>query len=506
MKAPFLSRLYGAVVFLSAAVLLVLEIAAGRLLAPYIGVSLYTWTSIIGIILAGLSLGHWIGGKLADSGAHHVEAGIALVIASLSTLGILPMLLMVGALVQQHDLGLLNASFIFVLTLFFLPAAAIGVIAPLLTTLALKLEYNTGTVVGRMHALSAVGSIIGTFICGYWLVQWIGTRAIIGYCAAILFTMALPFLSGRKRGAAVLIAGLTAALLLLLVTWQKDGFASPCNVESSYYCLRVEDERNSFGFILGKRLIIDHMAHSTNSAHDPGLLWVPYVHAMDTLIRTYFADSPPESFLFGGGGGYTLPRAVLHRDPAARITVSEIDPAVTTLARNALYLDDDTMQIYHGDVRNLLRQTQTDAFDVIVTDVFHDIGIPWHLTTREFNRQVKRSLKSDGIYLINVIDVFPRNTLVQSMLKTLQESFPHVGIWIEEPPNGSLRLTFVLSASPRPIGADRIESVSGPKRYWFNIAEFVDKQARERSATLITDDFAPVERLLQKMLMTRVGN
>ena len=130
MKAPFLSRLYGVVVFLSAAVLLVLEIAAGRLLAPYIGVSLYTWTSIIGIILAGLSLGHWVGGKLADSGAHHVEAGIVLVIASLSTLGILPMLLMVGALVQTHDLGLLNASFIFVLTLFFLPAAAIGIIAP----------------------------------------------------------------------------------------------------------------------------------------------------------------------------------------------------------------------------------------------------------------------------------------------------------------------------------------------------------------------------------------
>ncbi|MDE0097885.1 MAG: fused MFS/spermidine synthase, partial [Gammaproteobacteria bacterium] len=156
MKAQTLSGLYGLVVFLSAAVLLILEIVAGRLLAPYIGVSLYTWTSIIGVILAGLSLGHWIGGRLADNGAGHVAAGAVLIVAALATLAVLPLLLLVGTIVQDSEIGLLNASFIYVLTLFFLPAAAIGVISPLLTTLALKLERNPGSVVGRMHALSAV--------------------------------------------------------------------------------------------------------------------------------------------------------------------------------------------------------------------------------------------------------------------------------------------------------------------------------------------------------------
>ncbi len=506
MNAQTLSGLYGLVVFLSAAVLLILEIVAGRLLAPYIGVSLYTWTSIIGVILAGLSLGHWIGGRLADTGAGHVAAGAVLIVAALATLAVLPLLLLVGTIVQDSEIGLLNASFIYVLTLFFLPAAAIGVISPLLTTLALKLERNPGSVVGRMHALSAVGSILGTFLCGYWLVQWFGTRTIIWSSAAILFAMALPFLVGRTGGARTMIAGLSAAMLLVLLTWLEDGFASPCDVESSYYCLRVVDEQDPSGVLQGRSLIIDHMVHSTNSRHDPGLLWVPYAHAMDTLIQAYFPGGPPESFLFGGGGAYTLPRAVLHRDPGATVTVSEIDPAVTRLAGSELYLDPDPITIHHVDVRNLLGRTQARSYDVIVTDVFHDIGIPWHLTTREFNEQVARTLKVGGLYLINVIDVFPQNSLVQSMLRTLRGSFPHVGVWIESPPSEETRLTFVLSASGRPLPGDVIDSRSGPRRRWFNIADFVSEQATRYDAEVITDDYAPVERLLRKMLVTRTGN
>ena len=213
MNANRLPGLYGLVVFLSAAILLVLEIVAGRLLAPYIGVSLYTWTSIIGVILAGLSLGHWIGGKLADRGAGHLTVGVVLLVAALTTLAILPLLLMVAASLQDQAIGLLGASFVYVLCLFFIPAAAIGVISPLLTTLALALDSRAGSVVGRMHALSAVGSILGTFIAGYWLVQWLGTRTIIWSSAAALFLMALPFLVTRARG----IGTITGSLVLSLI-------------------------------------------------------------------------------------------------------------------------------------------------------------------------------------------------------------------------------------------------------------------------------------------------
>src|SRR4029453_14798670 len=52
--------------FFGSGCLLVLEIVAGRMLAPIVGVSLYTWTSVIGVVLAGLSIGNWLGGKIAD--------------------------------------------------------------------------------------------------------------------------------------------------------------------------------------------------------------------------------------------------------------------------------------------------------------------------------------------------------------------------------------------------------------------------------------------------------
>lgn len=122
--------------------LLVLEIVAGRMLAPYIGVSLYTWTSIIGVILAGLSLGNWAGGSMADRGHGKFSAGLVLIAASAASLAILPLLVLVAEQIQQQAHSLLSASFLFVLILFFIPSVLLGVITPLLTTLCLKLDQR----------------------------------------------------------------------------------------------------------------------------------------------------------------------------------------------------------------------------------------------------------------------------------------------------------------------------------------------------------------------------
>jgi len=190
---------YGITVFLSSALLLVLEIVAGRLIAPYVDVSLYTWTAIIGVILAGLSLGNWFGGVWADAGADEKAAGITLAVGGLSCLAILVLLMLVAPVIQESRLSLLSASFIYVLALFFLPAVLLGVVTPLLTTLALRLDPRSGHVVGRMHALAALGSIAGTFMTGYWLVQTFGTKNIIVGASLGMFFLAAPFLRGATK-------------------------------------------------------------------------------------------------------------------------------------------------------------------------------------------------------------------------------------------------------------------------------------------------------------------
>ena len=170
---------YAATIFLSSALLLALEIVAGRLIAPFVGVSLYTWTAVIGVVLAGLSVGNWLGGVWADRGAGEGTAGVVLLGSALSCVVIPLLLAWVAPAIQASTLSLLSASLLLVLALFMLPALLLGVVTPLLTTLALKLSDRTGHVVGLLHALAALGSIVGTFAAGYWLIPALGSRALV---------------------------------------------------------------------------------------------------------------------------------------------------------------------------------------------------------------------------------------------------------------------------------------------------------------------------------------
>ena len=78
------------IVFVSSTCIMVLELVAGRIIAPYVGVSLYTWTSVIGVVLAGMSLGNYLGGGLADRWASPRLLGILVFCwAACSAVGIL---------------------------------------------------------------------------------------------------------------------------------------------------------------------------------------------------------------------------------------------------------------------------------------------------------------------------------------------------------------------------------------------------------------------------------
>jgi hypothetical protein len=219
--------LYGAIVFLSSAVVMVLEIAAGRLIAPYVGVSLYSWTSVIGVVLAGLAIGNWAGGRWADAGAGDREAGLALAGAALATLGVLLALTLIAPLIQARPMGLMTASFLLAAGLFFVPAACLGIVAPMLTTLALGLDRRAGHVVGRMHALAALGSIAGTFVTGFLLIQLLGTRSVIVGAGVGLLALSLPLL----RGVAV-PAALATGALVLGGGMARQGLEDPCDMES----------------------------------------------------------------------------------------------------------------------------------------------------------------------------------------------------------------------------------------------------------------------------------
>ncbi|MEW8377435.1 MAG: fused MFS/spermidine synthase, partial [Candidatus Thiodiazotropha taylori] len=456
-------------VFLSSAALLVLEILAGRLLAPHIGVSLYTWTSIIGVILAGLSLGNWLGGVWADRGADGRVAGVAMALAGIYAMLALPLMDGLGGLLAAQQVGLLGSSFVFAFTLFAPPAVAIGIVTPLLTTRALDLDPRAGHVVGRMHALAAIGSIVGTFAAGYWLVQSFGSRAILFGTGVGLILLAAPFLMRMRLP--VLVILVLATLFSALLSLSQQGLRGSCDRESQYFCIRVVDRSSDAPFGQARGMVLDHLLHGINHDTDPRIIIAPYVHAIDELVYAHFNqryDAGLEWF-FLGGGSYTHPRAVQALSPESSVTVAELDPMVTLTAVEKLYLEPEAMRILHEDGRRALT-AESGKFDVIVGDVFHDVAIPEHMVTLEFAEIVRNRLNADGIYLMNIVDAFPDPRLVRAISKTLSEVFTHVDLWMEGVP-GAERVTFVLSATNSERPAEMVQARFGFERTWFRVTE-----------------------------------
>ena len=483
---------------------MVLEIAAGRLLAPYIGVSLYSWTAIIGVVLGGLSLGNWLGGVWADRGGGEQSAGLVLGLGALSCIGILLLLTLVAPPLQRSELGLLTISFLFVAALFFLPAVLLGVVTPLLTTLALRLDARIGHVVGMMHALAALGSIVGTFATGYVFIQYFGTHAVIIGTGAVLALLALAFLL-RARGMVLGLAVLGVAVTLW--TQERGGFLEPCDRESSYFCIRVVDMSGEVPFGRARGMVLDHLLHGISHETRPDLLIAPYTHLMDELFAAHLGNrQPPPAFFFAGGGSYTQPRAVQARYPGAAIVVAELDPQVTAVARRELYFEPGDARIIHSDARRVLQQLHDQKFDVIVGDVFHDIAVPFHLVTLEYAELIKARLASGGLYILNVVDVYPDPRLVKSMVKTLRQVFGEVRVWIEAWTLQDSRVTYVISAGDALTAPARVSATRGLQREWRDVTVLLLEQGTPMSELpVLTDDLVPIERLLAGLIFTRLG-
>ena len=497
---------YAATIFLSSAILLVLEITAGRLIAPYVGVTIYSWTSIIGVVLAGLSLGNWLGGRWADRGGDERSTGIALMLAAIFSLLSLMILTQIAPLLQASELNLISASFLYVLAMFFVPSVLLGIPTPLLTTLALRLDRRTGHVVGRMHALAALGSIVGTFVTGFVLIQYLGSRSIIIASAAVLFLLAVPFLRQPFRGVTAMLLALAAASVYLVEN--SDGFASPCDYESNYFCLRVVDASHEVPYGEARALVLDHLLHGINHAEEPAMLVSPYVHLMQELVARHFGDEFPAglNYFFAGGGSYTQPRAIRAQSPAARIVVAELDPLVTRAVERDLFVDPAEFEVIHGDARATLYRQADDSFDVIVTDAFHDIAIPYHLVTREYIRLAKRKLRAGGLFTTNVVDAFPDPRMVKSLMKTLHQEFASGDIWLDRIPDQPQRMTYVISASERRIEGDLLEARQGFRRRWLRINEPLLRSGTPLAELpVFSDDFVPVERMIANLLLTTEG-
>jgi hypothetical protein len=286
----------------------------------------------------------------------------------------------------------------------------------------------------------------------------------------------------------------------------RDGWTSACQRESAYFCIRVVAQPEMAPSGIARGLVLDHLLHGISHLEEPDLIIAPYVHGLDELAHAQFLGAYEDGldWFFAGGGAYTQPRAVQALSPASRISVAELDPMVTLTAAESLGLDPAGMTIEHRDARLALADAD-GPFDVIVGDVFHDLAIPFHLVTTELATLVRERLRPDGLYLMNVVDAFPDPRLIKAIAKTLGTQFRHVDIWMDRVPDAP-RVTFILSATNGPRLPKTVLARRGFQRAWSRMTEDIMAYGTPpEEIPLLTDDYAPVERLIAGLLLGEDG-
>ena len=481
----------GGLVFFTSAAVLVLEILAGRLLAPYVGVTLETYTAIIGTVLAGIAGGTWAGGWAADRVEPRSLLGPLLVGGGVLSLATVPLTRSLGSYFSDPGRGSVVVLVVFT---FLAPAAVLSALNPSVVKLQLRDLSITGSVVGRLSALGTAGAIVGTFVAGFVLVDLFPTTTSILVIGGLLVATGAVLWVRLSR---TTTASGVGTVLLLALAGVGTGIAAgdPCDVETKYHCARVEEDTTRSG---GRLLVLDRLNHSYVDLDDPTHLEFRYTNVFADVIAALAPDGPLDT-VHVGGGGFTLPRYLRAVRPGSTSVVLEIDDGVLDLARDRLGLRTGSgLEVRIGDARLLLDALPRDHHHVVLGDAFGGTAVPWHLTTAEFVEAIRDSLRPGGFYVLNLIDR-PPVRFGRAEAATLQRAFAHAALLA--PPayvEGQTGGNFVLVGSDREIDADalraRIAARGGQEQVVVDadLATFVD------GAPVLTDDHAPVDQWLAR--------
>ena len=505
------------IVFVASFCTLVIELVAGRIMAPYVGVSLYTWTSIIGVVLAGISIGAYLGGLIADRYPRSSTLGWLLFLSGLGAFSISPLTNLVGA--AQFQTSLMIRILLITTIIFLVPSCILGMISPVVVKLTLNNLEKTGNVVGKIYAFSTLGSILGTFATGFFLISWMGTRHILFTMGIILILSALVFGGFFVRKKVLLLF----FVILIPLLWAFYGYAfkPPLDEEtyffkeSDYYTIKLKRDTTRSGGAPLEALILDHLVHSYTDLNDPLYLEYEYIRIYEEMVRWQAKKRKSFKSLFIGGGGYTFPRFIQAKYPKAEIDVVEIDPEITRVVKNYLGISETTrLHSFNEDGRwFVMNYKEQGGYNFIFGDAFNDLSIPYHLTTKEFAMQLKRLLKPDGLLLANVIDSFKKGAFMPSYIRTLEEVFgkgnvhlitlssdyDHIGI-----------STCVVVASPQKLNMnDFIKAVKGKdgKEITSHVVpqDQLQQYLKERYSVILTDDYVPVDNLIAPIFEERFG-
>ena len=481
-------------VFLCGAVVMVIELTGSRVMAPYLGTSLVVWTSLIGIILASLSLGYWWGGRMADRHPAARLLGGIILLAAFATAAVAATKSFVLGFLQSQGAGLHMSAVWSTLLLFAPPSVLLGMVAPFAVRLKLADAGTGGRTAGTLYAISTIGSIFGTFMAGFVLIAWLGSTNILLLMAAVLALASLLAARGRagiKAAACVFFLVMLVAALDYDAQLAAEGFV---DMDTPYNRVIVfKGAERDTGRLMRVLTTGPHAQQSAMYLDDPVALALPYTRFF--RLAEHFAPEMRRMLVLGGGG-FSFPKYVLANYPNVAVDVVELDPGIITVARDYFELKDHPRQrIIEEDARTFLNRNR-EAYDVILCDTFNsDYAIPVHLTTVEAARRMKDSLTKTGVVLVNLLSSqdWERDRFPRALFATYAAVFPQMLVFaVEARRDRSGRHNIILAAfasREEPLLANQDPDIT------VMLAGRLSAPSAAQVSPL-TDDYAPVDRYI----------
>ncbi len=469
------------------------EIAASRLLAPYFGSSTIVWSNLIGIVLAGLALGYFLGGRLADRRPEPRLLGL-IVLAAAVWVAVTPFVArpFLDATVSSLDdasAGAVIGSFFAVLLLFAPAVVLLGMVSPFAIRLALTDVETAGAVAGRFYALSTGGSLLGTFVPALLTIPLVGTQRTLLGTAFVLAGSASLLLGRRAAVAAVAFAVLVAI--------------PPGAVKAEEGLLYEEESRHQFIQVLerddGRRLLSLNEGVAVHSVWRKETVLTGGVWDALLAVPIVLGEPPRRVAILGNAGG-TLARAFGVFWPEAQIDGVELDAAVTDVGYRYFGLGDNPrVTTYDEDARPFLRRIGR-RYDVIYVDAYRQPYVHFYLATQEFFGLVRERLAPGGVVALNVATVPGDDTLVREVAGTLASVLPRVRVW------NALRFNRIVVGFAGPErGRAGTLGLGGSKLA--PVASLLERDLWSRPSVAPspdpwTDDHAPVEWVTDRMIVS----
>ncbi len=481
------------VVFVVGAASLGTEIAAARLLAPYFGASTFVWANTIATVLLALSVGYWLGGRIADRDPS-LHGLCRLVLAAGLMLAVVPFIArpFLDRAVQALDsisAGAAIGSLLAVSVLVAAPLLLLGAVSPYAVRLTVRRIDESGTVSGRLYALSTAGSLLGTFLAALVLVPFAGThRTFLAFALALTLVAAL----GLPRRALLVPLAIVGLLLLPPGPIRSDSINGRViyETETPYqYARVVEDAQGTRRLELNEGLAV-------HSIYRPGQ-YLTGNYWDDFLVAPLAAlgRAPVRLAILGNAGGTTA-RAYGHFLPATRIDAVELDGRLTDIGRRLFGLRAPHLRLIAADARPFLR-TSKGGYEAIFVDAYRQPYVPFYLTTREFFELARRRLTPSGALVINVGHPVTSSTLEKALSATLRAVF--TSVWRDPvTPTNTLLIAGGNVSPARLSNAARSLPVA--------LAPIADATAARLApalsgGTLLTDDRAPVEWMIDRSII-----